>query len=149
MIDNRAAPYAALILRLTTGGMFLAHAAQKLFVFTPAGTAKFFESVGVPGSLGSVMIVIETIVGLALILGVLPRLAALAGIPDLLGAIFTVHLANGFFFTNPKGGWEYPVFWVLVLVALALLGEGPFTLVPTSRLGNALAPFKARPEHAS
>ncbi|MEA2728644.1 MAG: putative oxidoreductase, partial [Acetobacteraceae bacterium] len=49
MIDNRTAPCAALILRLGTGGLFLAHAALKFFVFTPAGTAKFFESVGLPG----------------------------------------------------------------------------------------------------
>jgi putative oxidoreductase len=81
MIDNRTAPCAALILRLGTGGLFLAHAALKFFVFTPAGTAKFFESVGLPGPLGPVIILIETIVGFALILGVLPRLAALAGIP--------------------------------------------------------------------
>jgi putative oxidoreductase len=144
MIDNRTAPSAALILRLGTGGLFLAHAALKFFVFTPAGTAKFFESVGLPGPLGPVIILIETIVGFALILGVLPRLAALAGIPDLLGAIFTVHLANGFFFNNPNGGWEFPAFWVVALVVQALLGDGPFTLVHTSRLCKALALLKGK-----
>ena len=70
MIDHRTAPYAVLILRLGTGGMFLTHAALKFFVFTPAGTAKFFQSVGLPGPLGPLTILIETIVGFALILGV-------------------------------------------------------------------------------
>jgi putative oxidoreductase len=148
MIDNRTAPYAALILRLGTGGMFLAHAALKFFVFTPAGTAKFFQSVGLPGPLGPITILIETMVGFALILGVMPRLAALAGVPGLLGAIFTVHMANGFFFNNPNGGWEFPAFWVLALVAQALLGDGPFTLVQTSWLGKAFVPANARQEQA-
>ena len=48
MIDSRTAPYAALLLRVTLGALFLAHAALKLFVFTPAGTAGFFSSVGLP-----------------------------------------------------------------------------------------------------
>ena len=51
MIDSRTAPYAALLLRLSLGALFLAHAGLKFFVFTPAGTAKFFGSVGLPGEL--------------------------------------------------------------------------------------------------
>jgi putative oxidoreductase len=39
MTDLRTSPYAALLLRLSLGVMFLAHAGLKLFVFTPAGTA--------------------------------------------------------------------------------------------------------------
>jgi putative oxidoreductase len=49
MIDLRTAPYAATLLRLTLGAAFLAHAGLKVFVFTPAGAAHFFESLGVPG----------------------------------------------------------------------------------------------------
>ena len=45
----------------------------------------------------------------ALILGIWPRLVALALVPVLLGAIVTVHGPAGFFFTNPKGGWEFLV----------------------------------------
>ncbi len=48
MIDARTAPYAALLLRLSLGALFPAHAGLKLVVFTPAGTAKFFASVGLP-----------------------------------------------------------------------------------------------------
>lgn len=49
MLDTRTAPYAALVLRLTLGLLFLAHAGLKIFVFTPSGTAGFFSSLGLPG----------------------------------------------------------------------------------------------------
>ena len=52
-------------------------------------------------------------------------------VPDLLGAIFTVHGAAGFFFTNPHGGWEYSALWIVALVAVALIGDGAFALAPT------------------
>jgi putative oxidoreductase len=131
MIDSRTAPYAALVLRVTLGALFLAHAGLKLFVFTPAGTAKFFGSLGFPPELAYVVMTVEVLSGVALILGVWTRYASLAGIPVLLGAIFTVHGAAGFFFTNPKGGWEYPAFWAIALVAQALLGDGAFALRPS------------------
>ena len=49
-------------------------------------------------------------------------------LPILLGAIFTVHGAAGFFFTNPHGGWEYPAFWSVALIVQALLGDGAYAL---------------------
>ena len=49
MIDNRTAPYAALVLRVSLGVMFIAHSLiLKYFVFTLPGTAQFFQSVGLP-----------------------------------------------------------------------------------------------------
>ena len=128
MIDSRTAPYAALLLRVTLGGVFLAHAALKLFVFTPAGTAKFFASVGVPGELAYPTIAAEIIGGVALIVGFRTRIVALALTPVLLGAIVLVHGSAGFFFNNPNGGWEYPAFWIVALVAQALLGDGAYAL---------------------
>ncbi|MGV7214263.1 DoxX family protein [Bradyrhizobium sp. UFLA05-112] len=131
MIDSRTAPYAALVLRVTLGALFLAHASLKFFVFTPAGTAKFFGSLGFPPELAYLVMTVEVLSGIALILGVWTRYAALAGIPILLGAIFTVHGAAGFFFTNPKGGWEFPAFWAIALFAQALLGDGAYALRPS------------------
>ncbi|MFD2252669.1 putative oxidoreductase [Pseudochelatococcus lubricantis] len=131
MIDSRTAPYAALVLRLALGILFLAHAGLKIFVFTPAGTAGFFGSLGLPGWLAYVTILWELLGAAALILGVWPRLAALALVPILLGAIFTVHGPAGFFFNNPNGGWEFPAFWIVGLVALALVGDGALALKPT------------------
>jgi putative oxidoreductase len=130
MIDPKTAPYAALLLRLTLGVLFLAHAGLKIFVFTPAGTAQFFGSIGLPPVLAYVTIAWEVLGAVALILGLWPRLAALAMVPVLLGALFTVHLSAGFFFSNPNGGWEYLAFWIVAQVALALTGDGAFALKP-------------------
>lgn len=136
MIDTRTAPYAALVLRLALGILFLAHAGLKIFVFTPAGTAGFFGSLGLPGWLAYVTIVWEVVGGLALILGVWSRIAAILLIPILLGAIFTVHGPAGFFFTNPNGGWEFLALWIVGLLAVALAGDGAYALKSTPA-GNA------------
>lgn len=132
-MDDRTAPYAALLLRLVLGALFLAHAGLKIFVFTPAGTAGFFASLGLPPALAYVTIAWEVLGGLALILGLWPRAAALALIPVLIGAIVTVHGPAGFFFTNPKGGWEFLALWIAGLLALALTGDGAHALKPTPR----------------
>ena len=102
MIDTRTAPYAALLLRVSLGALFLAHAALKLVVFTPAGTAKFFASVGLPAELAYVTIAAEVLGGLALILGLGTRIVAVALTPILLGAIVMVHGAAGFFFSAKR-----------------------------------------------
>jgi putative oxidoreductase len=136
MTDAKTAPYAALLLRLTLGGLFLIHAGLKIFVFTPAGTAQFFESIGLPGALAYVTIVWEVAGGLALILGLWPRLVALALVPVLIGTIVSVHGANGFFFSNPNGGWEYPAFWSIALIALTLTGDGAYALKPGLPFGK-------------
>ncbi len=130
MIDTRTAPYAATALRLALGILFLAHAGLKLFVFTPAGTVQFFGSLGLPGPLAYLVILAEIVGGLALIVGVYSRIMALALIPILLGAIVTVHGPAGFFFTNPKGGWEFLALWIVGLIAVALLGDGAYALKP-------------------
>jgi putative oxidoreductase len=137
MIDTRTAPYAVLILRLALGVLFLAHAGLKIFVFTPAGTAHFFGSLGLPPALAYVTMVWELAGGVALIVGLWPRLAAVAVIPILLGAIFSVHGAAGFFFTNPNGGWEFPALWIVGLIAVVLTGDGAFALAPTPVPGSA------------
>ena len=132
MIDNRGAPYAVLLLRVVSGVWFLVHGGVKIFVFTPAGTAKFFESLGLPGALAYLIIALEVVGGLALIFGVYARAVAVVLAVELLGTIVSLHGANGFVFTNPHGGgWEYPAFWAVTLVAIALLGDGPYALRPT------------------
>ncbi len=133
MIDTRTAPYAALLLRVTLGGLFLAHAGLKFFVFTPAGTAKFFASLGLPAELAYATMAAEIIGGLALIAGLWTRLVALALTPILLAAIVLVHGPAGFFFNNPHGGWEYPAFWIVALIVQALLGDGAYAFRSSQR----------------
>lgn len=132
-VDTRTAPYAALLLRVSLGALFLAHAGLKVLVFTPAGTASFFASLGLPPELAYLTIAAEVIGGVALILGVFTRWVAVALIPVLLGAIVTVHGAAGFFFTNANGGWEYPAFWAVALAVQALLGDGALALRRSGR----------------
>lgn len=135
VIDPKTAPYAALLLRLSLGILFLAHAALKIFVFTPAGTAKFFGSLGLSPDLAYLVMTAEVLAAIALILGVWTRVVALLATPILLGAIAMVHAHAGFFFTDPHGGWEFPAFWTIALVVQALLGDGAFAL------GSPLAVF--------
>jgi putative oxidoreductase len=127
MIDPRTAPYAALLLRLALGTMFVAHALLKVFVFTLPGTVQFFESLGLPAALAYATIAAELVGGAMLILGIGTRWVAVALIPFLLGATW-VHLGNGWLFSAPKGGWEYPVFLTIATVVQALLGDGAFAL---------------------
>lgn len=121
---------ARLLLRVAVGILFLAHAWLKYKVFTPKGTADYFQSLGVPRFLGPFSIVIETLGGAALILGVGTRVVALLLIPQMLGTIVLVHGKKGFWFTNEGGGWEYPALWIVCLLAIALAGSGAAALWP-------------------
>ena len=124
-----SADLAALILRVTMGVFFLVHAWLKIAVFTPAGTAQFFESIGFPGFLAYVVIAAELAGGIALILGLYTRWVSLALVPILLGSIYAPHGAAGFIFSNQGGGWEFPFFWAVTLVVQALIGNGAYALL--------------------
>jgi len=130
MSNPEQAAAAALLLRLALGVMFLAHAWVKIKVFTPAGTAQFFKSLGLPGELAYLTIAAEVGGGILLILGIETRWVALALVPLILGTIVLVHGKAGWQFTNKDGGWEYPAFWAVGLLALALLGDGAAALGP-------------------
>lgn len=127
-LSNQNADIAALLLRVSLGVLFLAHFGLKFFVFTPAGTAAFFASIGLPGALAYLVMAAELLGGLAIIAGFKTRIVSLALVPVLLGAIFTVHLHAGFFFSNENGGWEFPAFWAIALVVLSLLGDGLYAI---------------------
>jgi putative oxidoreductase len=138
MTDSRTAPYAALLLRVSLGVMFIAHGLLKVFVFTVPGTVQFFGSLGLPPVFAYGTIAAEVIGGALLVLGVGTRWVALALIPVLLGATW-VHAGNGWLFTAPKGGWEYPLFLTLAAAVQALLGDGALA-VGSKFLGTARAP---------
>jgi putative oxidoreductase len=128
VIDNRTAPYAALVLRVTLGVMFIAHSLiLKYFTFTLPGTAQFFESLGLPAALAYLTFWAELVGGVLLLAGVATRWVALALIPILAGAAW-VHLGNGWVFSAANGGWEYPVFLIAASLVQALLGDGKFAL---------------------
>lgn len=127
MIDTRTAPYAALVLRLALGVMFIAHALLKYYVFTLPGTAQFFASIGLPGWLGYLTFWAELVGGALILSGVYTRWASLALVPILLGATWA-HLGNGWLFSAPNGGWEYPAFLAAASIVQGLLGDGRYSL---------------------
>lgn len=111
-------------LRLGLGLVFLGHAYAKVFVFTLPGTVAFFEAHGLPGWAAYPVLAVELAGGICLIAGVWVRLAALALLPVMLGALVP-HASNGWMFTNPGGGWEYVALLIVALVTQLLLGAGP------------------------
>lgn len=129
---NPSASAGLLLLRLSLGLMYLAHAGLKLFVFTLPGTAQFFAGQGLPGVLAYAVFAAEAIGGALLLLGVYPRQVALALVPVLLGAAW-VHAPNGWVFTAPGGGWEYPAFLAAMSVVLWLAGDGAAALKRSAR----------------
>lgn len=134
--------HAALVLRLTLGVTLLAHGLLKLLVFTLPGTVGFFASVGFPGWLAYPVVALEVVGGALLIVGLYVRPIAILAIFSLLGTA-SVHLGNGWVFSNPKGGWEYPVFLAVTAFAVALGGEGSYALRPGAKPSAAGQPATA------
>jgi putative oxidoreductase len=135
-MDTTTAPYAILLLRFCLAIMFIAHAMLKIRVFTIPGTVAFFKSLGLPGWFAYLSIAMELGGAAALLFGIVPRIAALLLVPLMIGTIVTVHGKKGWLFSNKDGGWEYPAFWAAALVALFLLGDGPWVLVHSPDLGR-------------
>ena len=111
------------VLRVSLGVMWIAHALLKLLVFTLPGTAQYFASIGFPGFLAYPVFAVELLGGIALLLGLYARQAALALVPVMAVAAWA-HAPNGWVHTSAGGGWEYPVFLIAASIALWLLGDG-------------------------
>jgi putative oxidoreductase len=107
-----------LLVRVSLGAILIAHSLLKILVFTLAGTAGFFESVGFPGWAAYLVAPLELVAGGLLIAGYKVKIVAAVVLPVLLGAAY-VHIGNGWLFTNKNGGWEFPV--LLVMLAISLL----------------------------
>ena len=141
MTDLKNAQLAAFVLRLSLGIMFLAHSViLKYLTFTLAGTAQFFESLGLPAALAYLTFAGEALGGIALVLGFKSRLVSIALIPIMLGA-FWVHSGNGWVFSAANGGWEYPLFLIIVSGVVALLGNGAYAI--ENVLGKSAQPARA------
>jgi putative oxidoreductase len=130
MIKTSTAPYAALLLRVSLGVLFLAHVGLKIFVFSVPGFVRYMGSLGLPAALAYPIIGLELLGGLALILGIYAPWVALPFALEMLGTIAFSHGANGWLFTSKGGGWEFPAIWAVALVVVYLLGDGAMALRP-------------------
>ena len=135
--DSNRTDLALLLLRLVLGAVFLAHGGQKLFVFGFGGVSGAFGQMGIPGAgiTGPLTALVEFFGGLAILTGLLTRLAGLGLAVVMLGAILFVHLPAGFF--APKG-FEFPLTLLGIAGALAITGAGRYSLdhVIASRRGS-------------
>lgn len=123
-------PYGALVLRLVLGVIYIGHAYLALVVMGPAKAAEYQRAMHIPLPEIGVwyLIAAHGLGGILLILGLLVRWAALANIPLVAGALWIVHLQQGFFILNGKSGYEYALVLLGATIAQALLGAGAFTL---------------------
>lgn len=109
----------------------LPHGAQKLLGWFGGsgltGTVGFFESqLGLPPALTLLVILTESVGSLLLVLGLGGRFAAAALLVNMIGAIITVNHSAGYFWTD--GGWEFPLFLILVSSVIVIRGSGRWSL---------------------
>jgi putative oxidoreductase len=114
-------------LRVVVGIVFVMHGGQKLFSYGMSGTAGFMSQVGIPAPWLAAVVVtaVEFLGGLALLFGLLTRVAALLLAMDMLVAILTVTLPKGFFLPQ---GYEFTLTLLAATVALVLTGPGKASL---------------------
>ena len=115
------------LMRFVVGLWLVPHGCQKLFGLFGGnihGTAAFFSKVGIEPALFFSYVVgcIEFFGGILIAIGLLTRPAAAAAAIMLAVAVLAVHLPNGFFWTS--GGFEYPLMWMFLMIAIFLRGGG-------------------------
>ncbi len=127
------------ILRTSLAAVLLTHSVYlKMFVFTLAGNAQYFSSIGLPEILGYIVFVLEAISGFALLLGYKTRFFSAFIVPVLFGATWA-HSANGWLFSNSGGGWEYPLLLSVMAIAQIGLGDGKYAISNYLQLKRQLA----------
>jgi putative oxidoreductase len=141
VLVEKGGAVSAALLRISLGVMFVAHSVVlKWFTYGLAGTAGYFEAIGLPGALAYVVFAAEAAGGVLLIANVATGWVSLALIPILAGALWA-HAGNGWVFSNANGGWEYPLFLIVVAAVVALQAFAARTakVAGTTRLQSAVS----------
>ena len=131
MSSGHSIDVALLVLRVTVGGVFLAHGINHVFGGGKIqGTGRWFESLGMkPGWLHAwTASLTEVGSGALLALGLLTSVAAAGVVGVMLVAWITNHAKNGFFIFRPGEGYEYVLTLTLVGLVIAMVGPGDWSL---------------------
>jgi putative oxidoreductase len=137
MLFATSPSWAITVVRVTLGAIFFAHGSQKVFGWFGGyglkGTTGYFVSSGLPLVVAYAVCFFELLGGIGLVLGLLTRLAALAIITVMIGAIARVHWQNGFFInwelTPGKGhGFEANLAFISMAMACVIAGGGALSL---------------------
>ncbi len=148
MTDSTSVDIALAIVRIFLGAMIFAHGFYKVFRGGKlAGTAKWFDSIGMrPGSLNAAMAAATELgVGALLVVGFLTPVAAGGLIALMVVAIVTVHRKNGFFVFNAGQGIEYCLMIAVACLIPATLGAGRYAI--DHHLHGSLFHWLANPTH--
>lgn len=113
--------YAPLPLRIIAGIGFMMHGLPKLLDIP--GTQNSFTNMGLPPELAIIIGLLEFIGGLAILLGILTRIAAGLLAIDMIGAILLVKLSKGFI-----GGYELDLLYLAIMISLMITGPGSFSI---------------------
>lgn len=128
-----------LLVRLTAGGFLLVHGLQKLFgsaisVFAANSLARRGIEPALPFAYA--VWFLEIVGALCIMFGLFTRLFAAMIFVEFLVIVFVAQWGNGFAWNRPGGGWEYPAFWGLIILAILIRGGGPYSL--DNRIGREL-----------
>ncbi|MEE9172179.1 MAG: DoxX family protein [candidate division NC10 bacterium] len=142
---KRGRDYGITVLRVTLGIIFLLHGYLAVFVYTPAGVTAFIANLGIPLPAITAWFIIlgHFLGGVSLVLGFFTRLGALVHVVIMGGAIFFVHLREGFFLRGiivdaaagkaAVAGYEYALVLLMASIAILITGAGPLALDRSKR----------------
>lgn len=128
--------WSSLVLRVVLGAVMFPHGAQKLFGWFGGngflGTMGFFTTqLNIPAVVAFLVIMAESVGAVMLIAGFVTRFAAFGIACVMVGAIWLVHLPNGFFMnwfgTQAGEGYEYHLLMLAMSVALMIAGGGKWS----------------------
>jgi len=113
--------YGLLPIRIMAGIVFIAHGIPKFY--DTSGGYGFFQSINLPPELFIPIALLEVIGGLAILFGILTRIASALFIIEMIGAIVTAKLSKGFI-----GGYEFELLLISICLSLVILGPGKISI---------------------
>lgn len=118
------------LIRVAVGGTLLTHGVNKVLNVDVMAFAKGLAARGLEPSVPFAYLIffLETGGAVMIMLGLLTRVVAPIIAIQFFIITFVAHFANGYGWSSPRGGWEFPLMWGVIFFAIALRGGGPYSL---------------------